>query len=201
MKAAERHALNLVKSLSSFLIRDSIISMDNNSQDQSAKIKNQNQVYGDTTTQSVQGDLVSSSVQNPVGTVQNQPAAQPTQAVSQKQDQAASGLGKEQEKIATAAVGEFVKPSETEPVISQEEKEFGVEKVSEYPKLSEEHTKIGVKPSGEGVPVSTVPSGMVQLPMTQVKAKSILKMHKKVSESILWLATLVLKQIKISNKK
>ena len=139
--------------------------------------------------------------QNPVGTVQNQPAAQPTQAVSQKQDQAASGLGKEQEKIATAAVGEFVKPSETEPVISQEEKEFGVEKVSEYPKLSEEHTKIGVKPSGEGVPVSTVPSGMVQLPMTQVKAKSILKMHKKVSESILWLATLVLKQIKISNKK
>ncbi|MCL5010504.1 MAG: hypothetical protein M1289_02780 [Patescibacteria group bacterium] len=111
-----------------------------------------------------------------------------------------STAGKEQEGVPVDA-GELIRPSEPELSISDEEKEAGAEGVSQYPKLSEEHAKIGIRHAGEGVPASAVPSGMVQLPMDSQKATGILRMHKKVSESIVWLAELVLRQIKINRKK
>ncbi len=110
-------------------------------------------------------------------------------------------VGTLQKEQFVSPASEFIKPSEQEPNISPEEKESGVETVSQYPRLSEEHVKIGIKPLGDTVPVSATPSGMVQLLMTQKRTTSILKMHKKVSDSILWLATLILKQVKIINKK
>ena len=92
---------------------------------------------------------------------------------------------------------EFIKPSDSEPQITKELSEIGVEAVSHTPALTKEHQDAGVYHAKESVPVATEPAGIVALPMTQTQAVSILKMHKKVSESILWLATLILKQFKL----
>lgn len=90
---------------------------------------------------------------------------------------------------------EGVFASEPEPKLHAEVIETGVEKVSEMP-LTYDHERIGIKLAKESVPVQTAPSGIVQLPLTNKSAKSILKAHKKVTDSILWLAILVLRQLK-----
>lgn len=125
---------------------------------------------------------------------------QPVGQAGQQSPVVAPGTGGKEQLSGVADQAEFITPSEQEPNLSREEKEFGVETVSEHPRLTKEHEKIGIKPSGASAPVSAIPSGMIQLPMTQAKATGILKMHKKVTDSILWLATLVLKQIRITNK-
>ena len=105
---------------------------------------------------------------------------------------------KEQGPVATTApTSEFVKPSETEPALSKELQEMGVESVPNTPDLDQDHADAGIVHAKESVPVKTEPSGTVQLPMTQTQAQSILKLHKKVSDSVVWLATLILKQFKL----
>lgn len=111
---------------------------------------------------------------------------------------------KEQESVLVSSGAgsvEGIKPSEPEPVIHPELIKVGVEQVSELPKLTAEQEKIGITLAKEAVPVSTAPTGTVQLPLTQQQAKKIVGFHKKVSESIVWLATLVLKQAKIMHRK
>lgn len=90
---------------------------------------------------------------------------------------------------------ESVFASEPETKLHAEVIEAGVEKVSEMP-INSDHEKAGIKLAKESVPVKTSPSGIVRLPLTTKQAKSILKAHKKVTDSILWFAILVLRQIK-----
>ena len=73
---------------------------------------------------------------------------------------------------------ELIKPSEEEPKIPQEVKEAGVEAVSEKPYLTEEHKALGIKHAKEGTPVSTQPSGIVKLPMSENEALKIIKTTK-----------------------
>ena len=103
--------------------------------------------------------------------------------------------------VSISQTSEFIKPSESEPQISQELKEIGVESVSHIPTLTEEHRQAGIYHAKESVPVPTEPTGSVQLPMSQAQAQSVLKLHKKVSDSIVWLAALILKQFKMVNSK
>lgn len=102
-------------------------------------------------------------------------------------------IQKEQEGLPAS---EFIKPSFEEPVLHPEVAEAGVEKVSELPGINEEHEQIGVKLAKESTPVSKEPSGIIQLPSTYQKAQQVMKTHKKVSDSILWLYTLIIKQFK-----
>lgn len=90
---------------------------------------------------------------------------------------------------------ESIFASEQEPKLHAEVIEAGVEKVSKMP-MTSDHERVGIKLAKESVPVQTAPSGAVQLPLTKQQAKSILKAHKKVTDSILWLAILVLRQLK-----
>lgn len=100
---------------------------------------------------------------------------------------------------AAAAVSEFVKPTEQAPRISPELQKAGVEHSPDtpVPKLTLEDRKAGLGLAKEHVPVITEPSGQVKLPMTQQQAK--VAMHKKVSDSVRWLAMLVLRQLKKQN--
>lgn len=94
----------------------------------------------------------------------------------------------------------YIQPSEAEPVLSKEVSEAGVEPVSEMPKLTIEDKRAGLEPAKEAVPVQTEPTGVIQLPMTAQQARSILKVHKKVTDSFRWLALLILRQIKIARR-
>jgi len=94
----------------------------------------------------------------------------------------------------------LIKASEEEPKLHPEVAEIGVETVSEKPQLKEEHQKIGLEHSKESTPVKTEPSDKVSFPMTAQKANEIVKSKKSIKDSILWLATSVLRQIKIIGK-
>jgi len=94
----------------------------------------------------------------------------------------------------------FIKASEEEPKLHPEVAEIGVETVSEKLQLEEEHQKIGMEHSKESTPVKTEPSDKVSFPMTVQKANEIVKSKKSIKNSILWLATSVLRQIKIIGK-
>ncbi len=94
----------------------------------------------------------------------------------------------------------LITPSEQEPQIPKEIEHI-VEKVENQPVLTEEHKKIGLELAKEATLAVTQPIGIVQLPMTEEEALKVIKLHTKISNSILWLAKLVLKQIKISRQK
>jgi len=95
----------------------------------------------------------------------------------------------------------ILKPSEAAPKLHPEVAEAGVEAVSEKPELKEEHQKAGIEHAKESTPVKTEPSPGVVIPnapITGVKAREILKLHKKISNSVLWMAVSMIRQIKKS---
>lgn len=95
----------------------------------------------------------------------------------------------------------WIEPSEKEPQIHPEVAEAGVERVSSTPELTPEAQKTGLRLAKESTPVSTQPSGAVQLPISEQKSKNILRFHKKVANSVTWLAVLVLKHFKKIHRK
>lgn len=116
---------------------------------------------------------------------QDQPQVQGQQPVATP-----VGTPQKEQQPVSSEVSEFVKPSETEPVIHPELSEVGVEKVKEVPELTLEDKKAGLSAAKESVPVSTAPSGLVQLPMTEEEALRTIKTTN-VSDSRHWLAVLV----------
>lgn len=91
--------------------------------------------------------------------------------------------------------------SQKEVQLAPEVAEIGVEAVSEMPTLVQEHAEAGIELAKGAVIPQTQPSGVVQLPMTEEEALKIVKLHKKVADSIFWLATLVLMHIKKIHSK
>lgn len=115
-----------------------------------------------------------------------------------------SGIQKELQvgPISQPTTETLIKPTETEPVLSPEVSEAGVEAHDyETIHLTEEQKKAGILPAKEATPMPTEPSGMVHLPMDPKKAHIVLKTHKKIADSIVWLALLVLKQVKMMHQK
>lgn len=100
-------------------------------------------------------------------------------------------------------VQEYITPSEVEPTIPMEVAEHGVEAIvnPEVPSLPEEVKQAGVEPAKDVTPVVTNPQGTVHLPMTIQEAKKTVKFHKKIGDSLYWLATLILKQAKVMHRK
>ena len=79
--------------------------------------------------------------------------------------------------------------------LEKEVKEAGVEKIGEEITLPEPVKSLGV----EGAPSLPVSPPSQNLPLTQTQIKKAL--HRKVIDSILWLAYWCLRQFKIQNKK
>lgn len=133
------------------------------------------------------------------GQTQVQPASAPQAPVQQVPS--GISINKEAGPAIMADVSEVVKPTETEPVIEDKEvKEAGVETVTDVPKLTQEHIKAGINVSSQIAPVITFHTGLVKPPLTEEEAKKILKLHKKIGNSVVWLATEVLRQFKIVKK-
>lgn len=95
----------------------------------------------------------------------------------------------------------LVKASEEEPKLHPEVSEAGVEIVTEKPKLDEKHFEVGIEHAKESTPVKTEPSDKIEFPMSAQKANQIVKSHKNIKDSILWLAIAVLRQLRIISKK
>ncbi len=95
----------------------------------------------------------------------------------------------------------LVSPSVPEVEISSElHAETGAEAVSEIPKLTPEDTQAGIVHAKESVPVLTAPAATIVLPMTQQQAQQTVKLHKKIKDSLFWLAMLVMRQWQIEEK-
>lgn len=116
---------------------------------------------------------------------------QPTTPVSPPQ--------KEQE-LVTPIGGEYLERVERQPEIPPEVAKVGVQPIS-GPALTDEDKKVGIAEAKEEVPVSIEPEGLVQLPLTEPQARSVLKIHKNIAEAIVWLANFVLRQFKIFKMK
>lgn len=135
------------------------------------------------------------------------PAPAPSQQPPQQQavqPMPVSGIQKELQvgPISQPTTETLIKPTETEPMLTPEVSEIGVEAHDhETIRLTEEQKKAGILPAKEATPVPTEPSGMVHLPMAPQQAHIILQTHKKISDSIVWLALLVLKQVKMMHQK
>lgn len=85
-----------------------------------------------------------------------------------------SGGSKEVEK----PVSDFVTPSEQLKKLEKEVEEAGVKKVSETPQFDETQKQAGIMHPPADTPVQTEPSGIVQLPMTENDAKSVMAQYK-----------------------
>lgn len=119
--------------------------------------------------------------------VQTPPPAQPVvPSVSIHKEQAPVAVSPEQ----------VMQPTEAPPQLHPEVLASGVEHVTPMPPLTSSQQQAGIELAKESVPHPVSPSGMVQLPLTAQQAQQVVKTHKKVTDSIFWLATLILMQFK-----
>ena len=146
--------------------------MDDQSQSQPNVVQNQQQLPQDQS-QQVPAAPVS------VGGAMGEPSATPRKEAGQ-----------------VLQVHEFVTPSEKEPDLSKEVEAAGVTVEPNAPVLTTEHAKIGIQLAGEATPVAISQGATVSLRMTQAQAQKTLKLHKKVSKSVVWLASIILRQFK-----
>lgn len=147
---------------------------------------------------------------NPSVSQQVQPVAQPVQQSAQPTDQTApvapqsvaTPAGKESapaSNVADAVVipkpeEQWIQETAPEAKVAQELQDAGVEPVKpEAVKLSPEVAQAGVVPTGPTIPIPTEPT--LKLPIPEEKAQKVL-LHKKVRDSLTWLAMLVIRQIK-----
>ena len=132
---------------------------------------------------------------NPVvPTDQTQPQI-PVQPISQQPSQipVAAPAGKEVIAIPTKAP-EWIQENPPSVDVAPEVLQAGV---TETPKeeivIPEDVQAAGVVQVGNATPIPEAPT-LIHLPMTEEKAQGVLKMHKKVKESVTWLAMLIVKQ-------
>lgn len=93
-----------------------------------------------------------------------------------------------------SSVSESVKPSETEPRISQELKDLGIEAKKDEPNIADEHRNF-IDHAKQFTPVSSSLSGKVTMPMSEKEIESQLKTGQN-DDSGKWLARLLQKIIK-----
>ena len=156
--------------------------MDDNSQQASPTVQNQAQV------QPVQPQSAPAVSVPPIATPVSAPQKEIVESVLNQASVAPEAPTKE----------EWVKPSQVEPEIHPEVSAAGVEKVSELPKITQEHKLVGIEHAKESMPVHTTPKGTVQLPMTEKEADKKIKETSN-TDSPHWLAVLIKKIFKKIN--
>jgi len=121
---------------------------------------------------------------NPVGQAQPQTPVQPAAPV---------GAPNKETGPVSIPFSEFVKPSETQPQISQELADLGVETKKDEPNITDEHKRI-IGHAKQFTPVPTGPSGKVTMPMSEEEVVAKLKIGQD-DDSGKWLARLIKKII------
>ena len=87
-----------------------------------------------------------------------------------------------------------LRPSGPEPEIHPELEKIDVKPVPEFPTVGPSEQKVGIRPSGESVPVKTEPIGLAKLPAVE-EVKTIIKTTN-VNYSLRWWAETVKKVLK-----
>lgn len=124
---------------------------------------------------------------------QNQNAASGVSVPIQSQTQNVGSPHKEYQPVGTP-LSENIKPSEPRPQVSQELIEIGVQAKSDDFNLTLENRKAGMEHTGASTPVSTYPSGIVQLSTTSKQTKKKIKKTKP-TDSLRGLLLEILKSI------
>lgn len=124
----------------------------------------------------------------PADQTQSQAVVQPATSVAP-----AGAVNKEVEPVG-ASVSELAKPSETEPQISQELKELGIEAKKDTPDVGDEHKGI-IEHAKQFTPVPSSPSGKITMPMSEKEIEDKLKTGRS-DDSGKWLAGLIRKIIR-----
>lgn len=101
--------------------------------------------------------------------------AQPQAAVQPTMPPAPVGSANKEVGAISAPVSEFIKPTDTEPQVSPELKESGVEAKSDKPDLTFEHKELGLDHAGSNITVSSQPSSPIRLPMSEDEIADKLK--------------------------
>lgn len=86
---------------------------------------------------------------------------------------------------------------EKAPELSLEVQKAGVTPIQEQVKLPTQDQQVGMMEAGEAVPVSLQPTQTITLTDDQIKKA----LHQKVTESILWLATWCVRQLRVIHHK
>ncbi|MGH7246110.1 MAG: hypothetical protein ACREGI_04205 [Candidatus Levyibacteriota bacterium] len=99
-------------------------------------------------------------------------------------------------------LAEIIMPSEPIPEIGEDVKEAGVE-VSVQTNIGQDAQVAGVALAKESVPVQVSEEEKIgeNFPMSKKQVTGILKMHKKIKDSIFWLALLISRQFKLAERK
>lgn len=103
--------------------------------------------------------------------------------------------GKEQEIVGGES---YLEEAEKLPELAAEVERAGVKPVREEIELPS-GLPPGITPAGPATPVTTQPTGLVKLPLTEEQIQKAL--HRKIVDSILWLAYWCLRQIKIAHQR
>jgi len=114
------------------------------------------------------------------------------------------GMQKEAEPRPSVKTSEFIKPTEAPIELTPEVEKAGVREVPQAPKVSESAKAAGISHAPVATPVQQMPTGFVQLPMTQSQAQAQVKgnfLFKNPSESLLWLAMLIIRQFQMKQKE
>ncbi|HSW88535.1 MAG TPA: hypothetical protein VLG12_05225 [Candidatus Saccharimonadales bacterium] len=144
-----------------------------------------------------QSDDQTQQIVTPVTTVSQQPSEKkeettPVSPVSSPSKEGGPTPSITSESLISASTPEM----EISPTLHTE---TGAEAVSETPILTPEDAKAGIVHAKESTPVSTAAATIV-LPMTQQQAQQTVKIHKKVKDSLLWFAMLIMRQWQIAQK-
>lgn len=88
---------------------------------------------------------------------------------------------------------------EEAPQLPREVQKAGVAPIQGQIKLSVQDKKAGMTEAGEATPVSLQPTQAISLPLTDDQIQEAL--HQKIANSILWLATWCLRQLRMAHHK
>lgn len=140
---------------------------------------------------------------------QSQQATQPVQTSQTQHEEKkeeipaapVSAPSKEGGPAAPVSTEKLVVPSLEKVEVAPELKEIGVEAKDEVPELTPEDAQAGIVHAKESTPVVVAEEPSIKLPMSQQQAQQIVKLHKKVKDSLFWFAMLILRQWQISERK
>jgi len=121
--------------------------------------------------------------------------AQPRAQVQPVQPVVPAGSINKEAGPVSAADAEFIKPTDTEPQLSPELKESGIEVKNDKPNLTFEHKELGLDHAGSNITVSTQPTAPIKLPMSEKEIADKLKTGQD-DDSGKWLAGLIQKIMK-----
>lgn len=125
--------------------------------------------------------------------------ASPAQPATVRGDQVQTPVSLPQKELGPT-ISAYIEKTDVKPDIPPQLTELGVEHVTDEIEVPYEAQKVGLTHSKEAVAATTEPDGTVFIPLTASESFSILRIHKDITEAVVWLANWCIRQLKIQRK-